>query len=78
VQQQKLKNHQEHGATTKTQKSPRKNTVQQQKLKKLLRIAHKNSNKTAVFKISKNFMAQDKHNKISKKIFKIHHLKSSI
>jgi hypothetical protein len=44
--------------------------MQQQKLKNLLRIAHKNSNNTAVFKISKTFMAQDKHKKISKKYSK--------
>jgi hypothetical protein len=54
------------------------NIVQQQTLKKLLRIAHRNSNKTAVFKDSKNFMVRDKHHKIEKKIFKIHNLKSSI
>jgi hypothetical protein len=44
-----------------------KNTVEQQKLKKLLRIAPRNSNKTTVFKASKNFMAQDKHHQIEKK-----------
>jgi hypothetical protein len=38
---------------------------------KLLRIARKNSNKTIVFTISKNFMAQDKHQKISKKYSKL-------
>jgi hypothetical protein len=38
---------------------------------KLLRIARKNSNKTVVFTISKNFMAQDKHQKISKKYSKL-------
>jgi hypothetical protein len=34
------------------------------------RIAHKNSNETAVFKIFKNFMARAKHHKIEKKYFK--------
>jgi hypothetical protein len=38
-----------------------KNTLLQQTLKNLLRIAHKKSNKIAVFKTFKNFMARDKH-----------------
>jgi hypothetical protein len=41
--------------------------MQQQTLKKLLNIAHKNSKNPAVFKLSKNFMAWDKHQKIEKK-----------
>jgi hypothetical protein len=44
-----------------------KNTIEQQELEKLLRFAHRNSNKTAVFKVSMNFMARDKHHKIEKK-----------
>jgi hypothetical protein len=43
------------------------NIMQEQELKNLLRIAHRNSNKTAIFKASKNFMAQAKHHKIEKK-----------
>jgi hypothetical protein len=45
-------------------------TLQQQKLKKPLRITHKNSNKSAVFKDSKNIMARDNHQKIAKKYLK--------
>jgi hypothetical protein len=37
--------------------------MQQQKLKKPLRVAHRNSNKTAVLKASKNFMDRDKYQK---------------
>jgi hypothetical protein len=43
--------------------------MQQQEFKQLLRIAHRNSNKTAVFKASKNFMAKAKHHKIEQKYF---------
>jgi hypothetical protein len=42
--------------------------MQQQKLKKLLWIAHKDLNKTAVIKFSKNFMARVKHQKFLKNI----------
>jgi hypothetical protein len=44
--------------------------MQQQELKRLLGIAHRNSNKITVFKDSKNFMAQAKHCKIEKSYFK--------
>jgi hypothetical protein len=47
-----------------------KNTIQQQELKKLLRISHRNPNKTTISKHSKNFMAWAKHHKIEKKYFK--------
>jgi hypothetical protein len=49
-------NHQEHNST--------------KKLKNLLRIAHKNLSKTAVFNFSKTFMARVKHPKILKKYSK--------
>jgi hypothetical protein len=49
-------NHQEHSATT--------------KLKKLLRIAHRNSNKTAVFKASKNLWLGINIKKLRKKYLK--------
>jgi hypothetical protein len=48
-----------------------KNILQQQTLKKTSKIAHNNSSKTAVFKLSKNFMAQQRHPKIEEKYLKI-------
>jgi hypothetical protein len=44
-----------------------KNTMQQQTLKKPLNIGHKNSTSPAVFKLSKNFMAQKRQLKIEEK-----------
>jgi hypothetical protein len=41
--------------------------MQQQELKNLLWIVHKNSNNIAVFKLSKNFMARVRHSKIAQK-----------
>jgi hypothetical protein len=47
-----------------------KNIMQQQTLKKTSKIAHNNSSKTAVFKLSKNFMARDRHLKIEENMYK--------
>jgi hypothetical protein len=48
-----------------------KNVMQQQTLKKMSKIAHNNSSKTAVFKLSKNFMARQRHPTIAEKYLKI-------
>jgi hypothetical protein len=45
--------------------------MQQQTLKNKSRIAHNKSSKTAVFKLSKNFMARRRHPKIEEKYQKI-------
>jgi hypothetical protein len=38
-----------------------KNMIKCQTLKNPINIAHSNSSKTAVFKLSKNFMARERH-----------------
>jgi hypothetical protein len=48
-----------------------KNIIQQQTLKKASKIARNNSSKTAYFKLSKNFMARQRHPKIEEKYLKI-------
>jgi hypothetical protein len=48
-----------------------KNIMQKQTLKKALNIARNNSSKTAVFKLSKNFMARKRHLKIEEKYLQI-------
>jgi hypothetical protein len=45
--------------------------MQPLELKNLLWIVHKNSNKIAVFNVSKNFMARQRHPKIEEKYLKI-------
>jgi hypothetical protein len=48
-----------------------KNIMQQQTLKKTSKIAHNKSYNTAVFKLSKNFMARQRHPKIEEKHLKL-------